>query len=324
MPMRTLALLALVVPVVCIAQAPVITFEKAHHDFGKIGTERKVSYRFKVTNTGQATLNITRLNPSCGCTSTVIGTWSLEPGESTEVEASFDPRGFRGLVRKSIQVISNDPAHGEVSLSFEAEVVQEIMPSTNTVFFYDLQRSSPKKATVRLASGNGQPVQVKQTKAPGAPYLRATAKSEGNDALLEIELDGRKLSSGKQRGVDSLTVLTTSDKMPVITISVQWELKATVLSAPERVAWVEPAGKELRSTIKLKQQDGKDFRVTGAKCSTPLLKIAGLGKAGAPQQELQVILAASAKPGTYSENVIFFLDDPNQPELNLRISAVLR
>jgi len=165
---------------------------------------------------------------------------------------------------------------------------------------------------------------VKQTKAPGAPYLRATAKSEGNDALLEIELDGRKLSSGKQRGVDSLTVLTTSDKMPVITISVQWELKATVLSAPERVAWVEPAGKELRSTIKLKQQDGKDFRVTGAKCSTPLLKIAGLGKAGAPQQELQVILAASAKPGTYSENVIFFLDDPNQPELNLRISAVLR
>jgi hypothetical protein len=322
--MKTLASLALVIPVVCVAQTPTITFEKTHHDFGKIGAERKASYRFKVTNTGTGTLNITRINPSCGCTSTVLGKWSLEPGESTEVEASFDPRGFRGVVRKSIQVISDDPAHGTVALSFEAEVIQEIMPSTNTVFFYDLQRSTPKKTTVRLASGNGQPVQVKQTKAPGAPYLSTTTKSEGNDVLLEIELDGRKISSGKQRGVDSLTVVTTSEKIPVITINVQWELKASVVSTPERIAWVEPTGKELRSPISLKQMDGKAFRITTFKSSNPLIKIEGVGKAGAPQQELEVVLAASAKAGTYNETVILFLDDPNQPELSLRVSAVLR
>lgn len=323
--MKALALLALVIPVVCVAQTPVITFEKTHHDFGKIGADRKATYRFKVTNTGQGTLNITRLNPSCGCTSTVLGKWSLAPGESTEVEVSFDPRGFRGVVHKSIQVISDDPAHGEVTLSFEAEVIQEIMPSTTTVFFYDLSRTTPKKSTVRLASGNGQPVQVKETKAPGAPYLSATAKNEGNDAILDINLDGRKISSGKQRGVDSLTVITTSEKMPVITINVQWELKASVLSTPERVAWVEPAGTELRSPINLKQVDGKAFRITHSKSSNPLIKIEGSGgKTGAPQHDLQVVLAASAKPGTYNENVILFLDDPNQPELILRVSAVLR
>ena len=322
--MKALAALALVIPVVCIAQTPVITFEKTHHDFGKIGGERKVSYRFKVTNTGQGTLNITRLNPSCGCTSTVIGKWSLAPGESTEVEASFDPRGFRGLVRKSIQVISDDPTNGTLTLSFEAEVIQEIMPSTTTVFFYDLSRTTPKQATVRLVSGNGQPVQVKETKSPGAPYLSATVKNEGNDAILDIDMDGRKLSSGKQRGVDSLTVVTTSEKMPVITISVQWELKASVISTPERVAWVEPAGKELRSPISLKQVDGKAFRITDTKSSSPLVKIVGAGKTGSPQHDVQVVLAASAKPGTYNENVILFLDDPNQPELTLRVSAILR
>lgn len=324
--MKARAFLLLAVPAICLAQAPApaITFEKLHHDFGKISPDRKVSYRFKVTNTGNATLNITRLNPSCGCTSTVLGKWSLEPGESTEVEASFDPSGFRGEIRKSIQVISEDPAKGTVTLSFQAEVVQEIMPSTNVVFFYDVVRTVPRKATVRLASGNGQPVQVKETKAPGAPYLGTSVKAEGNDAVLDIDLDGRKVPQGKRRGVDALTVVTTNPKMPLITLSVQWEMKPTVTAAPERVAWVEPAGKELKGLVTLKQADGKPFRVLEAKSSNPLIKVEGAGKPAAPQQEVQVLLAASAKPGSYAETVTLSLDDPNQPELTLRVSAVLR
>jgi hypothetical protein len=322
--MKARAFLFLAVPAICLAQGPAITFEKLHHDFGKISADRKVSYRFKVTNTGSATLNITRLNPSCGCTSTVLGKWSLEPGESTEVEANFDPAGFRGEVRKSIQVISDDPAKGTVTLSFQAEVVQEIMPSTNVVFFYDVVRSVPRKATVRLASGNGQPVQVKETKAPGAPYLSTSVKTEGNDAVLEIDMDGRKVPQSKRRGVDVLTIITTNARMPLITLNVQWELKPTVLLTPERVAWVEPAGKELKSLVTLKQADGKPFRVLEAKSSNPLVKVEGIGKPAAPQQEVQILLVASAKPGNYTETVRLTLDDPNQPELTLRVSAVLR
>ena len=327
--MRSLAALALVAPIICPAQAPaqqvpVISFERTDYDFGKIGGDRKVSCRFKVTNTGTEVLNITRLNPSCGCTSTVLGKWSLAPGESTEVEASFDPRGFRGPVHKSIQVISDDPAHGTVTLTFQAEVIQEIMPSTNSLFLYDVVPSTPKKGTVRLASGNGQAVRVKEVKAPGAPYLSSTVKMEGNDAILEITLDGQKLPGGKRRGVDGVTVFTSSERMPVINLNVQWELKAVVQASPERVAWVEPAGKELKASLDLKEAEGKPFRVTGYKSSNPLITLEGTGKAAAAQQQLKVVLAASAKPGTYNENVILFLDDPNQPELNLRVSAVLR
>lgn len=322
--MKIAVMSAFIVPVVCIAQAPVITFEKNHHDFGKIGADRKVSFRYKVTNSGQATLNITRLKPACGCTSTILGKWSLAPGESTEVEASFDPKGFRGSMRRTIEVISDDPANGTVTLSFEADVVQEIIPSTTTVFFYDLSRTTTKKATVRLTSGNGLQVQVKETKSPGAPYLSATVKNEGNDAILDIELDGRQISSGKQRDVGSLTVVTTSEKVPILTIKAQWEMKASVISTPERIAWVEPSGKELRSPISLKQIDEKAFRIINTKSSSHLIKIEGSGKVGSPQQDLQVVLTPSARPGVYNESVILFLNDPDQPELTLRVSAVLR
>ena len=117
--------LVLLAPVVCLAQAaPHISFEASHFDFGKISADTKVSHRFKVTNTGQAPLNITRLNPSCGCTSTVLGKWTLAPGESTDIEVTFNPAGFRGLSRKSIQVVSDDPASPTSTLTFEADVVR--------------------------------------------------------------------------------------------------------------------------------------------------------------------------------------------------------
>lgn len=318
--------LALLIPAACIAQAqaPAITFEKTHHDFGQIPADRKVTYRFKVKNTGTATLNITRINPSCGCTSTVLGKWSLEPGETTEVEASFDPRGFRGQVRKSIQVISDDPTKSAVTLAFEAEVIQEIMPSTTSVFFYDVVRTATRKTTMRLVSGNGKPVQVKEVKAPGAPYLATAVTTEGNDAVLDISLDGRKIAASKRRGVDTLTVVTTSAKMPVIPIQVQWEMKYAVLATPERVAWADAAGKALKSPVVLKQAEGKPFQVTSFKSSNPLISVEGIGHAAAAQQELQIALSPSAKAGSYQEQVILFLDDPNQPELTLRVSAILR
>jgi hypothetical protein len=309
-----------------VAQAPkpVLSFTKAHHDFGKISVDRKVSYRFKATNTGGAPLQIKQVVPSCGCTYTLVGQWYLKPGESTEIEATFNPAGMRGMVRKSMQILSDDPVNSTITLSFEAEVIQEIMPSTTALFFDEVLRNTPQKATVRLESGNGQPVQVLDAKAPGAPYLSATFRSEGQDVVVEVLLDGRKVPSKHFSGVDVLGIRTNSERMPIIYINVQWALRPSVTAMPARLAWVEAAGKELRATLILKHADGKPFRVLSSQPTHPSIRVEGSGKAAAAQQELIVTLSAQAKAGSYNERVVLTLDDPDQPELEIRVSAVLR
>src|SRR5512141_2077106 len=142
------------------AQAPIISFDKTHHDFGRITPDRKVAAKYHVTNTGNAILSITQVRPSCGCTATVMGKWSIAPGESTDLEATFDPRGLKGGVRKSIEVVCNDPKTPAVSLTLEAEVVQEIMPSVDSVYFHHVPKAATSRSTVRYASGNGEPVQI--------------------------------------------------------------------------------------------------------------------------------------------------------------------
>ncbi|MDR3671708.1 MAG: DUF1573 domain-containing protein [Holophaga sp.] len=322
--MRVPALL-LLAPVVCVAQAaPHISFEATHFDFGKISADTKVSHRFKVTNTGQGPLNITRLNPSCGCTSTVIGKWTLAPQESTEIEVSFNPAGFRGVSRKSIQVISNDPASPTSTLTFEADVVREIMPSTDSVFFQDLVRSVPRKASVKFSSGTERPVQLTDAKAPGAPYLATAMRRDGHDAWVDITLDGRKIPAGRQMGADAIIVHTANPKVPFITVTVQWEMRASVVAEPLRVAWSETTGQELHSRVVLKQVDGKAFRILSYKTTNPLISVDGVTKAAAARHQFDVVLAPEAKAGLYTEKVLLTLDDPNQPELELRVSASLR
>lgn len=325
-------LMFLVAPVVCIAQAPPpapaaphISFEATHFDFGKIPGDTKVTHRFKVTNIGKAPLNITRLNPSCGCTSTVLGKWTLAPEESTEIEVTFNPAGFRGVSRKSIQVVSDDPVQPNSTLTFQAEVVREIMLSTDSVFFQDVVRTGSRKASVKLTTGNDRPVKVLEVRAPGAPYLSLATRPEGNDAWVDITLDGSGIPAGKQVGLDRVAVRTGNPRVPNLQIDVQWELRASVVADPIRVAWAgETAGKELRSPVSLKQVDNKPFRILSAKPSSPLITLDGLDKAPAARHDLEVVFSATARPGMYNEKITLTLDDPNQPTLELRVSAQLR
>lgn len=311
---------------ICLAQVPtpVLTFNKTHHDFGRIHADRKVSYRFKATNTGGAPLQIKQVVPSCGCTYTLVGQWYLKPGESTEIEATFNPAGMRGAVRKTMQIVSEDPVNPAITLSFEADVVQEIMPSTTALFFDDVLRSVPRKATIRLQSGNGQPVQVLDAKAPGAPYLSATFRSEGRDVAVEVVLDASKVRPMQQSSVDTLTIRTRNERMPIIPISVQWALRPTITASPAKLAWAEDAGRMLQATLTLKHADGKPFRVLAAKPSHTLIQVQGVGKAAAPRQDLIVTVGPKTKAGSYNEHILFTLDDPDQPELEVRLSAVLQ
>lgn len=319
---------ALLIAASCFAQEaaprPALAFDKVHHDFGKVSVERKVVYRFKAANKGQAPLQIKQIVPSCGCTYTVMGQWYLKPGESTELEATFNPAGMRGVVRKSLQVISDDPVNPVQNLTFEAEVVQDIMPSTTVLFFDEVPRTATRTSTVRLESGNGQAVQVVDAKAAAAPYLVATARSEGKDVVLEVTFDARKVLGSRTYGTDTLSVRTNSSKQGVIPIQVQWQLRPSVSATPANVAWVESAGQDLKKTLVLKQVDGKPFRVLSAKATNPLIRVEGLGQAAAKEQTLVVVLGKEAKAGRYAERLTLTLDDPDQPELELRVSAALR
>ena len=127
-----LTFLALLVPAICMAQTvgqPRLRLDEPHYEFGRIAPGATVTHRFKASNEGDRPLTISRLNPSCGCTSTLVGKSTLAPGESTELEVTFNAAGHPGLNQKSVEVVSDDPTQPVQTLSFGAEVMQDIEPA---------------------------------------------------------------------------------------------------------------------------------------------------------------------------------------------------
>ncbi len=93
---------------------PVMSFDKAEHDFGQIvqGTPQETIFTF--TNTGDAPLIITDAKSSCGCTVPQYPkNKPIAPGESGEMVVKFNGSG-QNQVTKTITVTANTAKGSEL------------------------------------------------------------------------------------------------------------------------------------------------------------------------------------------------------------------
>jgi hypothetical protein len=97
-----------------ISDLPVMTFEKAEHDFGKIKNGDVVSYGFKFQNTGKKDLIIAKVSTSCGCTASDFTKDPVKPGANGIVTLTFKSEGRTGLQQKMATVMSNTQPNSTV------------------------------------------------------------------------------------------------------------------------------------------------------------------------------------------------------------------
>lgn len=90
------------------AAVPALKFEKTHHDFGTIKEDDgPVTYIFKFKNTGTGPLKLNNVQPACGCTASEWTKEEVAPGKEGYVKATYDVNHRPGAFNKSITVYSN-------------------------------------------------------------------------------------------------------------------------------------------------------------------------------------------------------------------------
>ena len=104
-----------------LANAPIANFDEKSFDFKTIQQGEKVNHNFKLTNEGKSDLLIRNVKASCGCTA-VKNESVVKPGETTELEVTFNSRGKRNRQNKSITVITNDPKNSTIILRLTGTV----------------------------------------------------------------------------------------------------------------------------------------------------------------------------------------------------------
>jgi len=101
-----------------------VKFAESSHDFGKIKQGDIAKHTFTFTNTGEEPLVLTRVKPSCGCTTPEWTREEIAPGEEGVIKVAFNSGGKRGMQNKSVIVTGNFEER-TVVLRFKGEVVTE-------------------------------------------------------------------------------------------------------------------------------------------------------------------------------------------------------
>jgi hypothetical protein len=108
--------------------SPKATFEKLTYNFGKLERGQKVSYKFKVTNTGMSDLKITGVQTGCGCVSYTVSKESIKPKETAIVELIYTPKSL-GEIMDVVSIVSNDITNKNIQIKLQANVVTLAQPN---------------------------------------------------------------------------------------------------------------------------------------------------------------------------------------------------
>ena len=103
--------------------SPKISVQNSAYEFGDINQGDIVNHSFAVTNTGGDVLQILDVKASCGCTAAKPDKNELKPGESTQINVSFNSKGRKGPQTKTITVKTNDPEQPAVTLMIKGNVL---------------------------------------------------------------------------------------------------------------------------------------------------------------------------------------------------------
>ena len=101
------------------------TDKKYTWDFGKANVGDILKHTFTLKNESKKTLNIKGVNTTCGCTTSKVKQTVLKPGESTDIEVKFNPKGYFGPVEKFIYVNTDDLDKPVIRLIIKADVVKQ-------------------------------------------------------------------------------------------------------------------------------------------------------------------------------------------------------
>ncbi len=171
--------------------APSLVVEQPVFDFGEVTQGQKVPHTFTFRNAGDEPLHIDKVSSSCGCTAALVSAETLAPGESGEVEATFDSTRFRGAVTKTITLYTNDPQRPVMKMSINGKIRVTLSVAPERINLGQIRTGSVAVAQVTLQNNGDAALRldkVSTTSPDLVAKLSADRLPAGQSAVIDIQL----------------------------------------------------------------------------------------------------------------------------------------
>lgn len=218
---------------------PHIAFAATDYDFGKVDSGVVVKHEYIFTNTGSATLEVSSVHPSCGCTTAGEYDKQVAPGQTGKIPVQFNSGGYGGAVHKTIAVTCNDPAQPSVTLNLQGTIWKafDVTPAY-AVFNIQPEGQGNQTQVVKIVNNDDQPAAVSDPTC-GNPAFQLDFKTVQEGKVYELSVTA--IASNITGTVSApITLKTTSAKMPQIVMTAFAMMQPLLTVTPAQV--MLPAG----------------------------------------------------------------------------------
>ncbi len=231
-----------------------VQFETPVFEFGTAQVGDQVKHDFVFTNTGNATLIVSKVEPKCGCTVARPWTREVEPGKTGVIPILLNTAGLNnGPVTKYVGVTSNAknmPA-GQTMLQLKGAIhtlieATPLRPVLNVIS----DSETNAVAVVKIVNHGDIPVTLSE---PQCGNSSVTAKLKTIQPGKEFELELKTASPlAPGNGEAVVTMKTSLPQFPVVTVQALLFSRPALMVTPSTVMLPPgPATNVVTSTIRI-------------------------------------------------------------------------
>ena len=290
-------------PALAVVQSGTLTYYRETLELGSVIQNEIKEIKFSFQNKTALPVTIKELKRSCGCTQakahilesdkysepkeTDANTWFVVPaGAKCEIVATFDPKAKSGPQSKTVTVISDDAERGEVVLTFNALVEQNIMVEPAVLNFGTLERGTSKTLKLTIVGRTPDFDATEATATLGELFdikkVETREIDRGGKKLRASEFDITLKGDAKPgRRSDTLNVRTTDKNEPLKSVSITYVIQGLLVSEPTvlTLSSAQPGG-EMKGEITIKHRKDQPFKILKIEA------VAGNAKAALPDPEI--------------------------------------
>ena len=290
--------------------APRIHCPHPTQNFGPSHPSHTVTAIFVLANTGQADLVISDVLAPAAISAADLPRRSIPPRESADLTVRLPLAGYRGEVRKTLKVRSNDPVQPELALTIEGRVAGDLEISPAAVYLESADALAAQRATVNLRwTGEGD-FSIREVTA-NSPLVETALETveTGRHYRIRVGLKPGRLAGRLER---TLYVLTRHPEYPEIAIPLTAVIRAPVVFA-QTVIVVPESGAAATRHVLLESGTVSNWRVVAVEPPDPAIQVS-LNPAGPGRYHL---ILGSIPPGAAinGKTLRVKTDIPGAPEI---------
>ncbi|MDO8632039.1 MAG: DUF1573 domain-containing protein, partial [Phycisphaerales bacterium] len=301
---------------------PIAKPDEEAHDFGPTWVGPPLAHSFKITNGGDAPLEISRVKPSCGCT--IAGNYpkTIAPGETGEFPFSLASNKLRGHFEKSITISSNDPVTPDLRLRLKGEVKRYVEVTPPSANFARITSQEPQERIVNLTNNTDNPLKLTLEQPADSKFkAELVEKTPGKQFDLRISAVP-PFEPGNLRS--TITLKTNIPEQNEVTVDVNGIVPARLEVQPSVVIVNQPRGEDttgVSRVVRFTNYGKNPVKVLEATVDDPAVTVNVSERKAGESYTVQVQMPAGYQPPATGKSITLKTDDTEQPIITVPIQG---